>query len=464
MTATSLAFDIFAKDRASDKFEKVGKSADGLGSKLSGMAKAGAFALAGLAVAAGGLAVKFTKMAIEDEAAQAKMAKALQNTTGATKAQISATEDYITKMGQMLGVADDDLRPAISRLAVATGDLRKAQSLSMIAMNVSAGTGKNLKTVTEALAKAQQGNLSGLSRLGVATKDAAGNTLSLDQITKNLANTYAGQASTAAETTAGKFERLKLRASELQESIGAKLIPVADKLAGFMLNDLGPALAKVGDWARENLAPAFAKVGNFISTKVIPAAQQFASWFMDKIAPGIKATVTPVLEGLRSAFSKIGEKIEENRPQLEKLKDAFAKIAEFIATKVAPVLGAFAGAQLKVLGDAIGGIITAVSWLVDKFSALIQKVKDFGSAIGGIAGKAGDILSIVPGLRISADAGGFSPGAGSFSNARAGGSVAARGSVIGVLEVVHKSPGGRVIQRELLELKRNNGGAALGIA
>jgi hypothetical protein len=47
-------------------------------------------------------------------------------------------------------------------------------------MDVSAGTGKDLSRSPQTLAKAQTGSLTGLAGMGIATKDAAGKTRTLN--------------------------------------------------------------------------------------------------------------------------------------------------------------------------------------------------------------------------------------------------------------------------------------------
>jgi hypothetical protein len=42
--------------------------------------------------------------------------KALQDLTGATDAQVKAVEDYITATSLALGIADDELRPALCQV------------------------------------------------------------------------------------------------------------------------------------------------------------------------------------------------------------------------------------------------------------------------------------------------------------------------------------------------------------
>ena len=220
--------------------------------KFAKFAKAAAVGVAAVAVTAGAGLLKLAKGAAEDEKAQAILAKTLKNTAGATDAQVAAIERYISKTGAATGVTDDEMRPALANLVRATKDVGKAQDLMGLAMDVSAGTGKDLSAVTMALAKAQNGSVGGLAKLGIATKDASGKTKSFDQITKDLAATFKGQAAAAADTTAGKWARIKLIWSEAGESIGSKLLPVLGKLSTWILEEVVPALERFGAYLDEN--------------------------------------------------------------------------------------------------------------------------------------------------------------------------------------------------------------------
>jgi hypothetical protein len=175
---TSLTFSLFGKDVSASKALKgVGAEAGRTHGKFGGVAKAGAIAASGVAAVgvAAGVAGKMlfdaTKAAASDEAAQKRLARELRNSTGATAGQVAATEDWIAAQGKALGVTDDKLRPALARLARSTKDTGEAQDLARLAMDVSAGTGKDLEQVANALARAHDGNTGALGRLGLATKD-----------------------------------------------------------------------------------------------------------------------------------------------------------------------------------------------------------------------------------------------------------------------------------------------------
>ena len=138
-----------------------------IGNSLKTVAKSAALAGVAIAGAAVALGVDAVKAAIEDEKSQTRLAKALKNTTNATKAQVKQVEDLITKMQFQYGVADSELRPAYQRIIASTKDFTKTQQLLQLALDVSAGTGRSVETVAMALSRAYDGNTTALKKLGV---------------------------------------------------------------------------------------------------------------------------------------------------------------------------------------------------------------------------------------------------------------------------------------------------------
>lgn len=241
--------------KARSEFNSTADAADNTGSRMSKLGDLGRKAAAGLAVgavAAGVALVGMTKAAIADEAAQVKLANALKNNAGATDVQVRSTESWITAQGKAFGVTDDELRPALGRLVTATKDVGQAQKLTRLAMDVSAGSGKSLESVTTALMKAQNGQVSSLSKLGINTKNAAGETITMEQATKRMADQFGGQAAAKAGTLEGKMAILRTRFDEAKETIGAKLIPILTRLADFILTDAMPAVGRFGDFLKDN--------------------------------------------------------------------------------------------------------------------------------------------------------------------------------------------------------------------
>ena len=344
-------------DNFTKNLDKADKDVASFGDKVGDFGKkAGlAFAAAGAAAVAyaGKLAIDGVKSAIADAAAQEKLALTLKNVTGATDAQIAATEDYITKTSLAFGVTDDDLRPSLERLARATGDVEKAQKLQTVAIDVAAGSGKSLEAVTNAMAKAAEGNTAALSKLGIGLTSAQLKTMSMDQITAKLANTFENQASTQADTFQGKLNRLTIAFDEGKETVGA-----------FILDAITPMV-------------------EIIVKNVIPAIQDFTSNLGEKLQPVMKV-IQPIINGLRSAFSSVSSALRNNNEELQPFYNFMKAIYNFAKDYLAPVIGETLGLAFKALGKTIAGIIDLFADFVDKVSKikdLIDAIKNAGSAV-----------------------------------------------------------------------------------
>ena len=277
--------------------------------------KAGlAFAAAGAAAAAYAIkiGVDGVKAAIEDEAAQVKLANALKSATGATQAQIAATEDQILKMSLATGVSDSKLRPALQRIALSTGDLSKAQDLLSVALDVSTSTGKPLEAVANAIGKAFDGNTAALGKLGIGLSSAELKTMSFTDVQSKLTDLFGGAAAANAETYAGRLDRLKVTFDEAKETIGYKLLPIIQKLVDFIVSEVVPALGKFADF-----------------------------------------------------FKPITDAIDKN-------KETFATFIDFIQKYVVPVLVTVLGGAFKVVGEIAGGIINVIGAVISGLNALIS--------------------------------------------------------------------------------------------
>lgn len=199
---------------AQSSFSKFGKNLTKVGATLAAVAT-------GAAVAA---LVSAGKAAAEDAKSQALLAQQLRNTVDANDAMIASVEESIKQMQLSAAVADDVLRPAFAQLVRATGDVDQATRLMQIALDVSAGTGRDVNAVAIALSRAYQGNTTALSRLGIKAKDGV-------DVFAMLEEQFAGAAETAARND--PFQRLTIIFGELQEQLGQFLLPYLNNLADF---------------------------------------------------------------------------------------------------------------------------------------------------------------------------------------------------------------------------------------
>jgi hypothetical protein len=227
-----------------DELKKGVKSATGevqsFGDRVTDFGKKAALAFAAAGAAAGAYAAKAIKNALDDEAAQRKLTETLKASTSATDAQIASVGAWIDKTSLAIGVTDDQLRPAFSRLARSTNDVEEAQKLLNLSLDISAATGKPLEAVSNALGKAYDGNAASLGRLGLGLDANLLKSKDTNAIMQQLTQTFGNFAENEAETTAKKFERVKIAIDEAQESIGAALLPVVERLATYLLNVMIP--------------------------------------------------------------------------------------------------------------------------------------------------------------------------------------------------------------------------------
>jgi hypothetical protein len=199
------------------------------------------------AVALGGLVAGLgdaVKGAMEDEQAQAMLARQLQKTTAATDAQIAGVEAYITQQGKLKGVTDDELRPAMAGLVRATMDIDEAQKAANLSMDIAAAKGISLETVTKAMEKAYGGNMTALAKLSPELRQMIKDGASMDEVMAEMAVTFGGAATDSANTAAGSMQRLGVALGEAKEGVGAALLPILEKAL--------PVLQSFATWAQDN--------------------------------------------------------------------------------------------------------------------------------------------------------------------------------------------------------------------
>ncbi len=295
---------------------KADNEIQGFGQKVGEFGKkvAAAFAVAAAAAVAyaGKLAVDGVKSAIEDEQAQLRLAAALKTATGATNAQITATEDYIRKTQLATGITDNELRASFQRLSVSTKDVTRSQDLLNLAIDISKGTGKELGTVVEALSKAYEGQDTRLVRLGIGITQADAKAMDFTETTKALTNLYGGAAAANAETFQGRIDRLKQAFEEAKEEIGYRLLPFIEQFVNLIVN------------------------------QVVPKLQEFAAY-----------------------FDPIKQAIKDNQ-------EAFDAFGRFITDVIIPVLVTGLGAALKTIGVIAGGIVDIIGKVVSAIQTAVD--------------------------------------------------------------------------------------------
>lgn len=274
MAKTDLSVKIGAQFVGKDAFDKAEKS-------LKKLAKQGA------ALVLGGSILNFGKNSVAAFYESEKQAKSLYQTLNnlGMAMQAPAVTDYIKKLSLASGVLDDYLNPAFQRLLIATKDVNKAQALLKTSLDVSAGTGKDLESVTTAISKAYLGNTTALQRLGVGLSAAQLKAGDFDSTITALNNNFYGQASAAVEGYTGQIDRLGIAYDQLKERVGKAVLDVGGSFARFFQSTkafLGTGWTiSAEEWAKIK-APFFnksmaASFGNVYDTNKNAKAQAVAA-------------------------------------------------------------------------------------------------------------------------------------------------------------------------------------------
>jgi len=187
-----------------------------------------------LGVFAAGKLLSFGKQSVKAFAADEKAARSLTLALANTGNAFAAieVEKFIGDLQRATGVLDDQLRPAFRTLLTATGNVKKSQDGLALALDIAAGTGRDLGAVSLALAKAYGGQTTSLSRLGAGLSKATLASGDLDLITGELSAKFSGQALAAAEGYAGSMARLAVASENAKEIIGKDLLDAMQLIAG----------------------------------------------------------------------------------------------------------------------------------------------------------------------------------------------------------------------------------------
>ena len=356
-------------DQLKKSLSQANGDVDDSSSKMLDFGKKAGLAFAAAAAAAAAYAIKIgvdgVKAAIEDEQSQSKLALALKNATGATLQQIDATESSILKMSLATGVADDKLRPALSRLALSTGDISKAQDLLALSLDISTQTGKPLEAVANSLGKAFDGNTAALGKLGIGLSSAELKTMSFNDVQTKLSDLFGGAAAKNADTFQGRMDILKVTLDEAKETIGYALLPILEKMVGYFV---------------EYVVPVVEKISNAFSTK----EGGLGAGILD-LGNTVKNTFTPIWNGLVKAFGFVSDAINDN---IDKFK-SFWEVVKYIA----PLVGKILGQAFSVIGDVAASLIDVFGFVL----GAIKPILDF------IIDRINNILTVVNLLKPGAD-------------------------------------------------------------
>jgi hypothetical protein len=383
-----------ATSALSESQTKTSKWSSGL-SKAAGVATV---ALAGVAA----VAVAGVKAAADDAQQQAVLAQAMKKSAGATDKGVASMEAWISKTAFATGVADDQLRPAMGNLVRATGSAADSQKAMTLALDISAATGKDLTTVSAALAKGYSGQTTAIGRLVPGLDKAVLSSGDMAAVSDELAAKVGGSAAAAADTAAGQYQIFKVAIDETKEGIGAALLPVLGELAKHM--------SGISQWAANNtgvltiLLGVIAAVAAIIITvnavtKVWTAAQQIAKaatmawqgaqWLLNAALTAnpiglVIVAVALLVAGLVIAYNKSETFRNIVNAAFQGVLSVVKAVVAWIVDNLGPAFSKaadVAAAAIKGLGKIIGAVMDGIQSAIH---AVLSVIDSIASAISNV--------------------------------------------------------------------------------
>jgi hypothetical protein len=281
---------------------------DGI-SNIGGGVVAGALGVAGAGVA-GLSAILFdsTKKAMDAENIQADLNATLLSTKGVSGMTAQSINDLATSLSQVTKFEDDTIVTGQNMLLTFTSIGKDVFPMATTAMlNMATKMGKQPVDMAVQLGKALNSPVAGISaltRVGVVftdkqkemikTMEDAGDIEGAQKVILGELNTeFGGLAEAAGTTTTGKLDIFKNKLNNIQDNIGAKVIPVMSALTDVASNMLSNPAVMAGI---DSFINGVSNVANNIIANiptVISYLQQLPAWFQNN---------QPIIIGILSAL------------------------------------------------------------------------------------------------------------------------------------------------------------------
>ena len=329
----TVKIDLAAEFTGKKAFKQAETTTEKLGKSVKSLAKTFGLAFGAAKVLA--FAKASVQAAAKDEKAQKQLALALKN-VGLGR-DVASAEGYIQRLQSEFGVVDDKLRPAYQKLAVATRDTAQTQRLMQIALDISASTGKDLEAVTGALSKAYLGSNTALSKLGVGISKADLKSKSFKEITDKLAVTFAGAATTSANTFSGQIDKLAVATTNVKEIIGTSLINAltslsTDKSMSNFAADMESAAKSLGNFI-DSIVYLKGEMATIPGAGIVSGAIDIIGNILGRFSPQRAAELLKQIKGFQgmgnisTSVSSQDFQVSDNKAA-QLAKDAAAKAAK----------------------------------------------------------------------------------------------------------------------------------------
>lgn len=372
MAVRSLRFVLSGEDKsATSALDKVGRKTDNLKSKFGGMAGA----IAGGAVGAG--LASFAKGSVaafkESEQSQAALQGAFAKFPKLADTNMGALQKLNGELAKKTKYDDDALASGQSVLAQFNLTGKQVESVTPLLADYASRTGQDLPSAATALGKAFGGNAKALKAIGINYKSTGDKSKDFANIQALLSAKVGGFATREGKTASGQAAILGNQYGELQETVGAKLVPVLSKLAGWLL--------KIVDFVQRNSAvigPLVAVVAGIAAGVKLWAISQaiLNSALLANPLGLVVVAIAALAAGLIYAYKHS----ETFRNIVNGVFSAVGKAAGVFKTVVVGYIRLVAKVWLTIVGALVNGAAKAFGWVPGigpKLKAAASKFNEF---------------------------------------------------------------------------------------
>lgn len=363
--------EALVKIRADTKgFEEETKGK--LGGVLGGAAKVGAAALAGVGLAAVAFGKESVQAFSEAEQAQVRLTDAYGKFPSLAGANIESFNKLAGALQLKTKFDDESIKSGAAVLAQFGLNEKQLADLTPLVADFAAKTGTDFPTAAEQVGKAILGQGRALKNVGIDFKDTGSAAGNLEQIMGGLRNQVGGFAEKEGKTAAGSLAIMKNSFNEIQETVGAALVPVLRAvlpaiqpllvILGKVLGDVAIALAPV----LVEIGTAFSQILTALSPLIPPLGQLLVA--LAPLIPPLAQIITLLVDLLV--------------PILVPLIELIAKVANVLATVLAAglgwvieKLGPFIAFWKQVATVLLGPVIQAFQWVWEKLGPVNEAIK-----------------------------------------------------------------------------------------
>lgn len=236
MASLSMMFKLLGKDVSASKALKgVGTTAGKTGKRFEGMGLVAGASLAAVGIAALKFGTDSVKAYSEAEEAQNRLAFAFEKFPALADSSQASLQKLNGELQKKTRFDDDAIASGQAVLAQFKLTGKQLESVTPLLLDYAAATGKDLPTASKDLGKALMGNAKALKNIGIKYTATGDRAEDFANITDLLRDKVGGFAEKEGKTAAGQLAILSNQFGEVQEVVGAALVPALTRLVDVAL-------------------------------------------------------------------------------------------------------------------------------------------------------------------------------------------------------------------------------------